>query len=1114
MASPPFSRPFTEPGLLGISCFITVWILLFPYCAPSVAQADKSVEVGTYNFAPLVYQDSKGQPQGVYVDLLQEIANRENWEISFERGTWPESLDKLEKGEIDLLTAILKSEEREKRLEFNSVSVLPTWGQLYAAPGEEIESFMDLEGKSIAVVRKGYFYPKLQKYLQEFNVKADFIQVDNYAQVFELVAKGKANACSAERVTGLQAEGKYNIEKTPLMYNHKEFLFAAPQGNKELLQTIDGYLRRFKQDKDSVYHTALQEHLYKTKPADYFPFWLNWLLIGISLLLLGALALNYYLRRTVRKKTAQLQENQENLNQTLQSIGDAVISTDVHGYIDRMNPVAENLTGWSLEEARARLLREVFNIVNTDSREPCEDPVSKVLETGETQGLGNHTTLIAKNGVEHQIADSGSPIQDSAGSIIGVVLVFRDVTRQYILDRLTRIRLQLIEFAGSHSLKELLTKSLDEAGELVDSPIGFYHFVDSDQDNIILQQWSTRTLQEFCNAQGQDTHYPIEQAGVWTDCVGEGKPVIHNDYKSLQDKKGLPPGHVDVLRELVVPIFRENKVVAILGVGNKPTDYTQRDQEIISYLADVTWEIMERKHAEEALKESEKKYRLIFENSPLGVLHFDQNGMITACNKAFVNIVGSSADKLIGLNMLDLPDKDLVNAVKDSLQGNFGYYEDFYHSVTSNKITPVRIIFAPLVNDYQITTGGVGIIEDITERKQAEEALIAAKDQAENANKAKSEFLANMSHEIRTPLNGILGMLQLMEMTDLDREQQDYLQSAINSSNRLTRLLSDILDLSKIEAGKIDIKQERFLLKDIIQSIQDIFSHTAQENQDLLNIHMDQETPQELLGDSTRLTQILFNLVGNACKYTQNGKVDIEIVPLEVSGQDECRILFTVQDNGKGIPQDMLDQIFHTFTQAEYALSPYSRNFEGAGLGLPLVKRLVKLLDGNACISSQPGEGTTVYTSLPFRIPKSGENGLAFPKSQEEHYSQGMNILLVDDDETTQLHIGRFLEKHGYIVSIAENGKQALEKLDKKDFDCILMDIQMPVMEGLEATRKIRESSDKFGQLPIIALTAYAMRGDREKFLESGMDDYISKPVDQEELLEVLKQNLHESSVQ
>ncbi|MGM0611658.1 MAG: response regulator, partial [Thermodesulfobacteriota bacterium] len=391
---------------------------------------------------------------------------------------------------------------------------------------------------------------------------------------------------------------------------------------------------------------------------------------------------------------------------------------------------------------------------------------------------------------------------------------------------------------------------------------------------------------------------------------------------------------------------------------------------------------------------------------------------------------------------------------------------------------------------------------------ESERAANKAAEIADTANRAKSEFLANMSHEIRTPLNGILGMIQLMQTTALNGEQEEYVDMAHKSTKRLNRLLTDILDLSRIEAGKMEIREDPFDIGEVLESIEDIFVHTARKNNNTIKVVMDENVPKRLLGDSTRLTEILFNLVGNACKYTNDGQIEVELVKVNDSRKDVNRLLFLVSDNGSGIPDEKISQVFETFTQANDSESPFTRQYEGAGLGLALVKRLVELMGGNVAIDSEPGKGTAVYVNLPFRICETDKSRAARRIESEHAVPPQGRILLVDDDSITRLHGQRLLEKVGYEVEIAENGMAALDRLAQGSYGCVLMDVQMPVMDGVEATKKIRASHAGYKDIPVIAMTAFAMVGDREKFLDAGMDDYISKPVNKDELLAVLEKNI------
>ncbi|MHC1703810.1 MAG: PAS domain S-box protein [Tenuifilaceae bacterium] len=522
--------------------------------------------------------------------------------------------------------------------------------------------------------------------------------------------------------------------------------------------------------------------------------------------------------------------------------------------------------------------------------------------------------------------------------------------------------------------------------------------------------------------------------------------------------------------------------------------------------------------AKEFAEESESKLRLIFENVPLGIIHFSKKGEILSCNDKFVQIIGSSKNVLIGLNMLRLPDQNIVSAIQQTLAGNLGFYDDVYHSTTANKVTPVQILFAPIFSKNHDVIGGVGIIEDITERRKneqklkkqneeylvlnqelqkANEELTKAKEKAEESDRLKSAFLANMSHEIRTPMNGILGFADLLKKPLLTgQQQQEYISIIEKSGARMLNIINDIIDISIIESGEIKVSISETNINEQIDYIQTFFKLDLEKKGLTLRLNKSLPTNEsKIQTDSEKLYAILTNLVKNAIKFTDEGFIELGYC------RKEDYLEFYIKDTGVGIPKERRHAIFERFIQADI---DDKRAFQGAGLGLSITKAFVEMLGGKIWIESEEKKGTTFYFTIPYFYDskKSVNNKVDF-----EYHStlntDSLKILVAEDDETSDMFISLLLSKYNCELLHARNGVEAVQTCkNNPDIDLVMMDIKMPLMSGYDATKQIRMFNPK---VIIIAQTAYALTGDKEKAIEAGCNDYIAKPLDQDLLKELMK---------
>jgi PAS domain S-box-containing protein len=601
--------------------------------------------------------------------------------------------------------------------------------------------------------------------------------------------------------------------------------------------------------------------------------------------------------------------------------------------------------------------------------------------------------------------------------------------------------------------------------------------------------------------------------------IRDGNPAASSYYGyTIEELKKLNISDINTLskQEISMHMRKANKVETMyFEFKHRLSNGDVREVEVYSGPIEVNNEVLllsiihdtqYKKEMEQKILVQESYFKSLYENSPEAIVMLDSEFRVVNINKSFERIFQYSIEDMRFQNITEiLCDENMYDEskyFKDSIKRGEFVRTETQRRRRDGKLIDISFLGYPILSNGE-QLGVYGVYTDITKNKIYEEELKNAKMRAEEVSKFKTKFIANVAHEIRTPMNGIVGIIDILDGTQLTTEQKEYFEMLRYSAERLSIIINDVLDISKIEAGKLEIRNERFNIKQLLEDLGRYFRIQAVKKDLDFNLNIDMEMPSFLIGDADKVNQVLFNLLANAIKFTDRGAISLEVVTKKRKAK-YLDMIFSINDTGIGIPLGKVDYLFEDFSQLD---SANTRKYSGTGLGLSIARKLVELMGGNISVASEYGKGSTFTFEIRLKISDAKEE-----KSQESRIEDhtgilsDMNILVIEDERINQQIIKSFLEKKNCTVTITGNGKEALKVFNLHSFDIILMDIFMPGLNGVELAKIIREKEKERGiYTPIIVITAAVMNEDKVMYNDVGIDGCITKPFGKNQFYSVIE---------
>ncbi len=1042
-----------------VNLSILTFLLLFLFLPPNAAAINQETITikGDFNYPPYEFINHQNQPAGFNIDIMRAVAREMGLNITIELDSWPTVREELKNGEIDAVTGAFKTAARHKHFNFSNPHVLVSYSMV-SRPDTPLPTPERARNQAI-LVQAGDFG---HDYLIENNITQRIITKNSVEEALVALSSGQGCCALVPRLQSMMIIKKFKLDDLisvgpPIM--QREFCFGVAKGNDQLLATLNEGLSIIHTtgEYDRIYQKWFGH--YESLTWKYQKLFKRFMLITAAMLLVITLSILWsrMLSRRVKERTRELKASRENLKITLNSIGDGVIATDIEGRVTRLNPIAEHLTGWGVAEAKGRPLTEIFVIVNASSREAVENPVDRVLSSGQIVGLANHTILLSRSGQEYQISDSAAPIRTAEGQLTGVVLVFRDVTHDY-------------------AMKAALKAEQERALNIINSSPSMIVGIDSSGLTTFINPAVTAitgyTEDDLLGNNWWEILYPDE---------------YYRQVEKLQQNftECIVMDHEMVLRA------KDGSSRTILWCDYCNHDESNNIREIIGFGSDIT----DRREAERAKADSDLRYATLFESAGEAVFLL-KNGKFYDCNPKTLQMFGCRKDEIIGRSPADFSPELQPNGQRSSEVIKMRLERDISDKQYLFEWQQQRLDKTPFDAEVSLSRMELGqetytlaIVRDITERNRMQQELMRNEEQLRQSQKmdAIGQLAGGVAHDFNNMLSVITNAAEMLSQQDsLDADSRQLVDMILTAGQRSAELTTKLLAFGR----KGRTTSEHVDIHNLIEETRAILSRTVDKK---IEIIIDTQAGCRIVeGDTSSLQNAVLNICINASHaISGRGQIAIATRNREMSPAN-CRqssfeidpgayLELMIRDSGCGIAPHNLDKIFEPFfTTKEKGI--------GTGLGLAAVYGTIRDHHGAIEVQSRVGLGTTFTILLPC---------IESAQIKESDNSAIINgsgcILLVDDEELIRNATSMMLKRMGYRVMLAGNGEEAVATFAQhhQEIDLVIMDMIMPVMNGRDAFIKMRSIDSSCKVLIASGFTNNANIAELEKM---GLNGFIAKP--------------------